>query len=190
MANLIEYYLDLLTSQWRPAPNLNAWLTVNLQLFQDVMVCAQSFAAAFDITTAVGAQLDVLGVIIGQPRQVGFQPSNSVSPILDDATYRLLLQARIAQNHWNGQIDSLIAMWKTLFPGGTIVVNDHQNMTVSLTVAGSFTSIISDLILRGEILPRPQGVGYVYASAVTNLPILGFDRSDAYVSGLDQGHFA
>ena len=190
MANLIEYYEKLITSHWRPAPNMNAWLRDNLQLFQDVIACALSFAEAFDIGSAVGAQLDVLGVIIGQSRQVPFQPSNGVSPILDDDTYRLLLRARIAQNHWDGKIDSLISMWKSLFLGGTIAVVDHQNMTVSLTVAGSFTSIATDLILRGYILPRPQGVLYSYSNAVTDLPILGFDRNDAYVAGLDLGHFA
>ena len=52
------------------------------------------------------AQLDALGTLVGQSRQVPFQPSGGVSPILDDNTYRILLQAKIAQNQFDGQIDS------------------------------------------------------------------------------------
>src|SRR5579872_1634812 len=113
-----------------PAPKMLAWLRANLQLFQDCFNCLEQFGGAFDITKAVGMQLDILGSIIGQSRTVGFQPSSSVSPVLDDDTYRLLLQARIAQNHWNGLMDSLLTIWRSLFPGGTLIVDDQQDMTV------------------------------------------------------------
>jgi hypothetical protein len=154
---------------------------------QDIANCLQEFGPAFDLDAAVGPQLDVLGVIAGQGRIVGFQPSGGVSPVLDDDTYRLLLKARVAQNHWDGKIDSLIAIWQSLFPRGTLIVDDAQNMTVSIFVAGAFTSIIQDLILNGYILPRPQAVLYDYSFAT--LPMLGFDRGDSYVAGLDVGHF-
>jgi hypothetical protein len=183
----LAYYLNLFTSEYQQSTRMLAWARANLQLFLDTQNCLQSFGAAFDLDAAVGAQLDVLGVIIGQGRTVGFQPSDGVSPILDDATYRLLLQARVAQNHWNGTIDSLIQIWQQLFPGGPIVVEDHQDMTVDLFVGGAFTSIVQDLILQGYILPRPQGVLYIISFAV--LPMFGVDRYDAYVAGFDGGHF-
>ena len=190
MAQPITYYLGLLGSAYKPpaAPNMNAWLAANLQLFQDVIACAQSIPAAFNPATAIGAQLDIIGQIVGQSRQVGFQPSGSVSPILDDATYRLLIQATIMKNHWDGQIDSLIAIWQSLFPGGTLTVQDNQNMTVDIFVAGALSSILQDLVLRGYVLPRSQGVLYSYTMAT--LPMFGFGRSDAYVAGFGVGHFA
>ena len=185
----VDKYLSLLTSQWRPpnAPKMNAWLAANLQLFQDVIVCAQEFVAAFDPTIASGPQLDILGNIVGQPRQVNFQPSGGVSPILDDATYALLIQATIAKNHWDGKIGSLVEIWKALFPGGTLTVVDNQDMTVDLFVAGAFTSILQDLILQGYILGRPQGVLFTYHLA--QLPMFGFDRQDSFVAGWDTGYF-
>ena len=187
MPNPITYYENLPTSQWIEQPNFKAWLTANLQLFQDVNACAVLLLSAFDISIAFGVQLDILGAIIGQSRQVAFQPSGGVSPILDDATYRLLLLARIQQNHWNGQIDSLIAIWQTLFPGGTLIVNDLQDMTVDIFAAGSFTSISTDLLVQGYILPRSQGVRY--SISLATLPVLGFDRSDSSIAGLDTGFF-
>ena len=70
-------------------------------------------------------------------------------------------------------------------------VVDGQDMTAEVYVSGAFTSIVTDLILQGAILPRPQGVLFTYPEGgpLPNLPFLGFDRSDSQVAGLDQGHF-
>jgi hypothetical protein len=186
MANT-DYYLQKITSQYQDSPNLLAWLSANLQLYQDLLACIAQLETAFDINTAVGAQLDVLGQIIGASRTVGFQPSAGVSPVLDDDTYRLLLRSKIAQNHWDGKLDSLLLIWQYLFPGGLLIVNDHQTMTVDLYVAASLTSILQDLILQGYIIPRPQGV--LYNISIATLPMFGFDRNDSFVSGPDVGHF-
>ena len=183
----VQTYLKRATSEYQTAANFLAWLSANLQLYQDIQNCLASFAEAFSITTAAGPQLDILGSLIGQSRTVGFQPSDSVSPILDDPTYRLLLQATIAKNHWDGTTVGLLAIWKILFPGGTLIVSDHQDMTVDLFVAAPFTSILIDLILNGYILPRPEGVLYTYTLA--QLPMFGFDVDDAYIGPLDVGYF-
>lgn len=179
--------LALFSSQYRNSPNMLAWAQANLQIYQDILSCLANFGPAFTLTVAGGAQLDILGLIIGQGRIVGFQPSGGVSPILDDTTYRLVLQSRVAQNHWNGQIDTLIAIWQSLFPGGSLIVNDAQKMTVTLSIAGAFTSIIQDLITNGYILPRPQAVLYTYIFAT--LPMFGFDRDDSFVAGFDTSHW-
>ncbi len=181
------YYRGLVTSEYQTAAKMLAWLTASITPFQDGLICLMTFAPAFDINQAVGPQLDVLGNIIGQRRTVDFQPSNGVSPILDDDGYRFLLKARIMQNHWDGRIGTLLAMWRRIFPGGTLLVTDHQDMTVTLVISGAFTSIMQDLISHGYIVPRPQGVLYNYS--FPTLPILGLDRSDDYVAGLDLGHF-
>ena len=183
-----NYYLSLITSQYKGSANFLGWLQSILQVVCDIRACINSMQAAFDIDTAIGVQLDILGQIIGVGRVVNFQPSNSVSPILDDATYRILLKATIAQNQWNGQIGSLYSIWNNLFPGGTILFIDNQNMTATITLAGAFTSIIQDLILNGLIVPRPETVLYQYFFAT--LPIFGVDQDNSFVAGADKGHAA
>ena len=183
----IQYYLNLVTSEYRIATKMLTWLQVNLQLYEDMLNCLVEMVAALDIDQAQGECLDQLGLIIGANRTVGFQPSNSVSPTLDDTTYRLLLKATIAKNHWHGTLPELLVIWRNLFPGGTIVFNDLQTMAVDIEVAGAFTSIIQDLILQGYIIPRPEGV--LYTITLAELPMLGFDRRDEWVAGLDEGHF-
>ena len=175
VAEPITYYEGLLSSQFTlpNSPKTNTFLALCLQLFQDVNACLLSFPSAFDLTTAVGVQLDMLGSIVGANRTVGFQPSNGISPVLDDATYRIYMQAKIAFNQWNGKITGMQAIWQSLFPGGKIVIADQQNMTANIIMTGSFTSIIIDLIENGYIVPRPETVLYNYIFA--ELPLFGFD---------------
>jgi hypothetical protein len=264
-AEPIDYYLSLVTSEYQgPAPNMLAWLQVNLQLMADSAACLAEMLNAFNLNTAIGVQLDTIGVIVGQSRAVAFQPTGigtvavfaagssyvvgdivtvveggasggqlhitsigaggavtglavieqgngyvaatglmttggsgtglevyiltTVSPVLDDANYRILLQCRIAQNHWNGQIDGIQAFWSTVFPGGTIIIQDHQNMTATVYVSAAFNSILEDLIVNGYIVPRPEGVLFNFVLA--ELPVFGFDQNSNYVAGFDIGKFS
>ena len=184
----ISYYLNLLTSEYRMAPNLNANLASSLQLLEDVMNCNVTMTEAFDLDYAQGPQLDTLGVIAGVSRTVGFQPSSSVSPILDDSTYRLLIKATIANNQWQGTQDELYAIWGKLFPNGTINIIDNQNMTCTIILTGVFTSIIQDLIANGYIIPRPEGVLYIFVFGT--MPFFGYDENNAFIAGYDTGHWS
>lgn len=184
----IGYYTGLLTSQWRRSPKLNALLYMLLKKFDDVSQCMVQMDAALDLDEAVGPQLDVLGQIVGAARTVGFQPSSGASPVLDDATYRILIKARIGWNQWDGTIDSLYPLWQQLFPGGTIVILDNQNMTATITLTGTFSSIVQDLINNGYIIPRPEGVEYTFQFGT--LPYFGFGSSPGFIEGFDTGHWA
>lgn len=183
----IGYYLNLLTSEYRVDPLFNQWLYSVLSIADDISNCLMFITSAFDLDFAVGAQLDVLGVIVGANRTVPFQPSSGVSPVLDDTTYRLLIKATIANNQWNGTIGTLYPIWTTLFPGGNIIILDNQNMTATIILTGSFSSIIQDLIVNGMIVPRPQAVQYNYIFG--QLPFFGFGPANAYVAGFGVGHW-
>lgn len=180
----LPYYLNLLTSEYKGAPNFNAFVGAKLQVYSDIASLFTGMLTAFDIDQTQGVQLDILGQFIGASRTLSFQPSGGVSPILDDVTYQTYLKAKIAQNHWDGTIDGMFNAWQTIFPGGRIVIHDNQNMTATVFVSGSFTSILEDLISNGFIVPRPEGVLYNY---VFGLPAFGFDRNDTYVAGFDDG---
>lgn len=182
----LAYYLALFTSQYKLSPNLQKWAALAFQPIDDLTTCLIQYGNSFNLDFAEGIQLDAAGVLIGQSRTVGFQPSDSISPVLDDNTYRLLLKARIAWNQWDGKIVSLYPIWKSLFPSGTIIVHDNQDMTATIILAGTFSSIIQDLITNGYIIPRPEGVEYVYTFGI--LPILGADQNNSFVAGADLGH--
>lgn len=181
------YYLGLITSEYK-LPKFNLWLTAVLNIATDISNLLSFINSAFDLNFAVGAQLDALGVIIGVSRIVPFQPSGGVSPMLTDDVYRILLLATVANNQWDGKIGSLYPIWKQLFPSGNIIIVDNQNMTATIVMTGTFSSIIQDLITNGMIVPRPQAVSYTYVFGA--LPFFGFDRNDGFIAGWDVGKWA
>ncbi len=186
--NPLSFYTGLITSEYQNSPNYLALVTALLKPISDTSNLLAGLDSAFDVDTAVGAQLDILGSIVGASRTVGFQPSDSISPVLDDDTYRILIKATVARNQWDGKTNSLYPIWQVLFPSGKIVIVDNQNMTVDITLTGAFTSIIQDLISHGYIVPRAQGVLINYHFGT--LPMFGFDRQDSYIAGFDTGNWS
>lgn len=183
----LGYYLSLLSSEYKTSPKFNALLQVLLQKFDDVSQVLVRMDTALDLDAAMGTQLDMLGAVVGASRTVNFQPTGSISPVLDDATYRLYIKAKIAQNQWDGTLPSLYPIWNKLFPSGSIIILDNQNMTAIITLKGTFTSIIKDLITNGYIVPRPEGVLYTYVFGV--LPYFGFGSSPGFIAGFGEGHW-
>jgi hypothetical protein len=184
----IAYYLQLLSSEYRLSPKLNAFLSALLQKFQDISTCQTVLDMAYDVDNAVGAQLDALGLIVGISRTVPFQPTGGLSPILDDSDFRIYIKAKAAKNTWNGTIDGLQSTWQLLFPTGQIAIGDNQNMTATIFLSGTFTPMVQQLILNGLIVPRPEGVLYDYI--FDDFPIFGFDYDNVWVQGFDEGHWS
>lgn len=181
-----NYYTSKFTSEYRPTKEFNRWLNSVLSIAEDISNCLQTISHEFDSDYAVGAQLDTVGLIEGVSRTVPFQPTGSVSPILDDDTYRLLIKATIANNQWDGKVGSLYPIWRTLFPSGNLSIIDHQNMTATIVIGGAFSSIIQDLVTNGMIVPRPQAVQYDYIFS-SDLPLFGFDSNNSTIAGFDIG---
>lgn len=116
--------------------------------------------STFDIDTAVGVKLDTLGLWIGRSRIVS-QPISGVYfswdtnglgydqgiwqgpyypdsgyTTLSDGTYRIILQAKIAINNWDGRNDSLPLILDAAAAGSGLKMQivDNQDMTISVWV--------------------------------------------------------
>lgn len=184
----IGYYLGLITSEYQGSSKFMAFLQSFLRKLDDVSQCRLLMEVLLDLDNATGVLLDSIGTIVGASRTLPFQPSGGISPVLDDTTYRVYIKARIAWNQWNGTILGMQAIWQSLFPSGTIVIADQQNMTADIIITGAFTSILQQMITNGLIVPRPEGVLYNYVFG--GLPVFGFDADNQFVAGLDTGKFA
>jgi hypothetical protein len=161
MAN--DTYLKLITSQYQNKTKFMSWLTENLNKIDGCYVATQELDSNFDVDSANGIQLDVLGLVVGVDRLLPFEPSDGSSPLLDDATYRILIKAKIAQNHWDGTIPELYNIWNLSFPSIPIKIQDNQDMTFTvLFVSQSYTALQRELISSGYIMPKPEGVGVTY----------------------------
>jgi hypothetical protein len=76
------------------------------------------------IAASTGAQLDVLGKIVGQPREGR-----------DDPTYRLWAKARVKVNRSGGTAPDIIGIFLALCPGATLRLTEGTGAFV-LTVSG------------------------------------------------------
>lgn len=105
---------------------LTAWMT-EFQACQDVM---QAVLSERSVETAVGAQLDVLGVIVGQARAG-----------LEDELYRRYIRARILTNRSTGRIAEILAI------ADLIVYDDDATYVLDNWGAASYTLRVEDIAL-------------------------------------------
>jgi hypothetical protein len=177
-------YLALLPSQHATQPKFTAMLAAVLQPFVDANNALVGALTQYDLDTAVGRQLDVIGQWVGLSRRilapvagvyfsfdtagvgfdqgVWFEPSFSTVGVttLDDETYRLLLRLKIAANKWDGTQAGSNAVFAVLAPIGlTVRVKDNQNMTVDLLISGTLPSaLFLELLKQAYSWFRPAGV--------------------------------
>lgn len=167
---------DRLAEQFKNQPQLAALLdTLNLQV-QDIENALWQLLTERGMTTAVGAQLDVLGRIVGQPRQGQ-----------SDETYRLYLKARVLLNLSSGSTEDIYGIFHALVSTSTTLeVRPQYPATFVLRLGGeAFTPEQIDLLVVFLRSGKAGGVRAIlqwYATA----PVFRFDSGP----GFDQGHLA
>jgi len=180
---LIDNYLKLITSQHRGQPKYREILESLLRYSDDIFSLAVTLDDEFDVELATGMQEDILGGLVGINRTLNFQPEKDLSPVLDNAAYRTLLLAKIAQNMWTGGILDLRELWYSLFGSG-IIIQDNQNMTVDVIIVGEFvTQIIKNAIKEGYIIPKPLSVRV--NAYYSDGPVFGYDMETSMIRGFD-----
>jgi hypothetical protein len=181
----IDDYLNLITSQYQNSLKFLAWLRVVLQKLNDATALLATMATYFDLDLAIGSQLDVLGQYLNQSRILSFIPAGQATNVLGDSDYRFLLKATVIKNNWNGKVPSYAAAWAMMMPDGQIFIDDNQDMTMTVYVAGNFSAVKQSLIENGLVVPKPAGVLLNYYFGV--YPVFGYDLANSYVAGYDVG---
>ncbi|HDG5313199.1 DUF2612 domain-containing protein [Pantoea dispersa] len=153
-------YTELITNYHAGKPRFVAHVELSTRPLTDASTALQGLITAFDIDSAVGAQLDILGEWIGRTRIVSqpisgvyfsfdtdglgwdqgiwqgpYDPDAGYTSLSDD-TYRIVLKAKIAINNWNGQNDTLPPILETALEGSGLKMQivDNQDMTISVWV--------------------------------------------------------
>lgn len=153
-------YTELITNYHATKPKFFDHIDLSTRPLIDISTATRGLVSAFDIDTAVGVQLDILGLWIGRSRIVS-QPISGVYFSLDidglgfdqgvwqgpydpdsgyttlsDETYRIILKAKIAINNWDGRNDSLPPILDAALEGYGLKMQivDNQDMTISIWV--------------------------------------------------------
>jgi hypothetical protein len=180
-----DKYLALITSEHEDKLKFGKVVGVSclpLSTQQDVLL---SIPSAFDVDTAVGAQLDIIGLWVGADRRlstpitgvffswgdstVGWadgvwrDPSQAAGVLTDlfDEDYRTLIRAKIAANHWDGSINKAISIWQTAFGNDSfLIIIDHQDMSMGIGLSGRPVTTVERAMLINKIIPiiKPAGV--------------------------------
>lgn len=126
--------------------------------FTDVLTSVADLIRKFDVDSANGEQLDIIGLWVGRERSVttpisnvyfswdtdglGWDQGNWQGPYDPDAgftslsndVYRLVIKAQIAINQWDGTVAHLEELLEQIFSGTGIEMQIIDNMDMSISV--------------------------------------------------------
>jgi hypothetical protein len=172
-------------SQFAQSPCLATLVDLVNQHFDPSQNIGNFYDFVWNLTTAKGWGLDVLGRIVGVQRvlqisageylgfeQMGNPPANpfNQAPFFDgepttsnyalsDDAFRLLIAAKAAANICDGSIPAVNAILLALFPGrGDCYVVDNEDMTLDYHFTFTLQPFELAILTETDVLPRATGV--------------------------------
>jgi len=214
---ILTDYLSLITSQHRDKDNFVAMNSFDVSPYQKMQTILDDIPNLYDVDLAIGVQLDTIGEWVGVSRRVNtpltgvyfewdnvdtmigwdsgswigqFDSTTGLSFLPDDS-YRRLIKTKIASNTWNGSITMAYDIWETIFTNSYIIIQDNQDMTMSIGIAGEKLGAVDQALLTGGYIPlKPMGVGVNYYMITTSAgAFFGWDIDVPAVRGWDVGQW-
>ena len=176
----VKRYLRRIETQHRGRKKYMAHVETLLDMVGIAYETIRDTPEKFNVLTATGKQLDIIGQRLNVPRIVDIPGAASNGTELDDESYRICILSEIMKDQWDGTEDTFREIWDQTI--GQIVdadFCDNQDMTVTVNILGDVPDVIVDLITAGEILPRPMGVTY-NVSFDTSAEIIVSGETDYY----------
>ena len=210
---------ELITSQHVDKPKYTSMVDMTCQPFDETTGLYSVMNQLYDLDSAVGIRLDVIGQWVGVSRylttpiagvffsfditNLGFDQAVWLGPYdvstglttLPDDYYRLIIKTKILNNHWDGSIAQAYEIANTIFNpfGYNIIIQDNNDLTFDFGVVstGQPTALVTGLLLSGKFDIKPAGIKIKrYIAQTTAAPIFAFDINNATLSGFDLGGWA
>ena len=210
----VDDYLGLITSQHRLKPKFVDTVSLCVAPFAQIQEILTGFQEDFDVDVAIGKQLDAVGEWVGVSRELKtpltgvyftwdglvsegwdsgtwkgpFDPDSGLVS-LPDSDYRILIKTKIAANSWDGTIPEAYRVWETVFVDSAILIQDNQDMSMTVGIAGAQLSSVTQALLVGGYIPlKPMGVRVnYYAVAPVDGPLFAWDSNNDTLAGWDTG---
>lgn len=189
--------IDRIYAQYRDKSKAVAWYNIIPTLATEIETAYEGVRFSYDIDSNSGEQLNVIGRIVGVSKGyesfVVFDPASyfgsdnlesqfgganaqfnstgaSLTQDVSDAIYRMLLKAKISKNNNDATLDGVASALYFITSSSSVTVNDHEDMTFSVSFGSELNDIERFVFNTFDILPRPQGVrfiGYVEEASIT-----------------------
>lgn len=157
MSEYTDYYADLLILQYKTQPKARATISaLTDKVIADGLLL--DVINGFNLDTAVGKQLDILGKYIGLSRIVKVKIGSPETTVLTDDQYRLLLQLKLVCNTSYSATSQIRNALYQLFPDD-IRVFDNRTMEMEYQLSERFDGL-ENVITAEELLPFPMGLGF------------------------------
>lgn len=179
---------DRIYAQYRTKPKAVAWYKITRSLAEELRSVANAVKIMYEIDTAVGEQLDILGRIVVIPRNF-IQPvpiiptqfasaSNNPGDFGDDSDmfselsidsdaqmsddlYRIVIKSKIIKNNSDATIESILYGMNFLLPNADILrITDGEDMSFTVEFYGNITELERYALLNATLVPKPQGVRF------------------------------
>ena len=162
------------TEQFRDKEVFEKYLRLMVEWQDQLQGTFKDLKQLRSLDTASGYQLDVLGDIVGQPRQIAARDYNRIfSPddeevkipvLLDDEQYRLFIKVRIMKNITDTTPESIIESFNFLFGTDQVILTNVGRATIRIDVAKEFTAfelaVLEYAKREKNLLPIAVGVGF------------------------------
>ncbi len=213
--NTVQTYLSRITSEHQDKAKFMATVALSVAIFVRLQeIFDRLETTAFDLDTPpVGEQLDFVGEWAGLSREVAepvsgvyfswddvagdgwdsgvWQPPNQPAQLvsLPDDVYLIVMRAKIAANNWDGTTAGAYAVWAILFPVLSLLIQDFQDMSITIALTGAPVDALTQALLTQGYLPlRPEGVRVrEYIVSVDSAPLFSWDVSTPNMDGWDIG---
>jgi len=209
--NVVERIQEQLASQFKEATNLKGYIAALASEMQGLEDAAFQCLLLRSLDTATGFQLDILGLLVGQHREVvdasdlyyfGYSGTYHASAYgaaryalfgevtggvrrLEDVEYRDFIRARIARNNSRGTTNEVISLTQFLVGGSpTVLVIQLPDAKMQLAIGGTVDINKRLLLLESGLFPKPAGVGvsFVYHESPP-FAYVGAPEAAAYGTG-------
>lgn len=177
---------DRIYAQYRTKPKAVAWYQIARKLAAELEDPATAVRVMYNIDTATGEQLNIIGRIVVVDRaftgEVALNPGLFAEPDgaefgdteavfaslyvdqdgkMSDDLYRLVIKAKIIKNNSDVSIESILYGMNFLLPNVDVLrVTDGEDMSFSVEFYGSITDLERWALLNVQLVPKPQGVRF------------------------------
>ena len=171
--------LGRLFEQFKNKPNIAALITTLAAPTQPIENALWQLLTQRALSTGIGAQLDAIGALVGQPRNG-----------LADSDYARYIGARIAVNDSDGRVEDLITIARGVLNNVAAVIRVQPEGTATVVVRIQAIAVVLTLgtILSGLLDAGVAGGVRLLLEASASVPANTFTLDSG--PGWDTGHLA